>query len=486
MDGIVPWTRSRVLDRNLLSADETFDSCFLAHLNIYTVSTRKNLNPAVAQFYVKGTEARRTMTEYNSLTDCQQEFIEVLPTEMTLAEIGDELGISKAAAKSRKRRVDDKEGWAVEYRDGEWTYEAPNEPQTEEPENEIPTVTRSEGGGEIPSADELPQSFLNALQENGLTYNEIERQYGWSSKQAQKLFDRMSQAGWVIDFETVDAQGTRRWHIPDERDKRYQLGHGDGTYRFGLISDTHLGSEATHLADLHDFYDRLEERGVSVVLHAGDITDGWEIHQNQINEVHAEATGWNRMRDYCVQNYPKRDGIKTLFISGNHDRKLWRREGIRLGQMIDDRRDDLIWLGDSMARVVFAEDVDLELIHPSGGQPYTLGYRAQTLYREQPTDVRPTMTAIGHLHGRLWAAAEGVEAWYTGCWKDLTTYGRRKGHAAEIGGWDVEITVKDGEIDSMTSEFIRYPANDGERGSIEDLPDLTDVVGDVTEGSSLL
>lgn len=349
----------------------------------------------------------------------------------------------------------------------------------------LPTVTAPDTGQ--PTSEDLPNAFITALRENGLTYAEMDRRYGFGRDQAKRLLDRMSEAGWCIDFDTLDKHGTRRYYIPDERDKRYQIGDGDGTYRFGLISDTHLGSKACHLADLHDFYDRMQARGVEIVLHGGDIGDGWEVHQNQINEVVPEATGWNRLQDYCVEHYPQRDGIETFFISGNHDHKLWKRSGVRFGERLGNRRADLNWLGDSMARLVFdpANDVDLELIHPSGGQPYTLGYRAQTLYREQPTDIRPTLSAIAHLHGRLWAAAEGVEAFYTGCWKDLTTYGKRKGHAAEIGGWDVELSIVDGRVDSISTNWVSYKAEDDEHQSAAQLTDIHEMVdGEVSVDAS--
>ena len=339
-----------------------------------------------------------------------------------------------------------------------------------------------------PTTDNLADGFLERLRDNGLTYEEMERWYDLSNDQARNLLDRMREAGWVINFETLDAQGTRRWYIPKERDKRYLIGDGDGTYRFGLISDTHLGSKTCHLEDLHDFYDRLWDRGVEIVLHGGDISDGWKIHRDQINTLHGEATGWDRLLDYCVQNYPRRDGMETLFISGNHDHKLWKRSGVRFGEQLGNRREDLNWLGDSMARLVFDQknDIDLELIHPSGGKPYTLGYRAQTLYREQPTSIRPTLSSIAHLHGRLWGAAEGVETFYSGCWKDLTTWGKRKGHAAEIGGWDVELTIADGRVDNITTNWISYKSDDNKESNHK-LKNIQQMVGgDLTADASEL
>lgn len=401
------------------------------------------------------------------LTPRQQEVVDVLPA--TESELAEQFELSKSTIRDHLYNAESK-GADIEKQDDTWV--------------RTDTVSLSNADETRSGAGDLPNSFVSALRDNGLTYAAMESRYGWGKDKCQRILDRMSQSGWCIEYETIDKQGTRRWYIPDKRDKRYQIGDGDGTYRFGLISDTHLGSTATHLADLHDFYDKMQARGVDIVLHAGDISDGWEVHRNQINEVHAEATGWNRLKEYVIENYPQREGVETLFISGNHDRKLWRREGIRFSEMLDDARDNLHWLGDSMARLVFdpEHNFDLELIHPSGGQPYTLGYRAQTLYREQPTDIRPSMAAIGHLHGRMQAAAEGVESFYTGCWKDLTTYGKRKGHAAEIGGWDVQITIANGELESMTTRWESYKADaSAESGT---LPNISEFVSGATAGAS--
>lgn len=386
------------------------------------------------------------------ITPRQQEVVDELPASSE--ELSDIFGISESTVRDHIGNIR-ANGVPVGRRGDQWTLVEGSDDNDEE---ETIEVTDEDSN---PDSSQIPDRLVEALKANGLTYEDIEARFGWNKKKAKTVLDKMSASGWAIEFRTIDKHGTRQWHIADERDKTFQIGDGDGVYRFGLISDTHLGSETTHLQDLHDFYDILHDRGVDTVLHAGDITDGWEVHQNQVNELKANAIGWNRLRKYTIENYPKRPGMDTLFISGNHDRKLWRRQGIRLGKQLGKRREDLHWLGDSMARLVFdpENNVDLELIHPSGGQPYTLGYRAQTLYREQPTDMRPDMAAIGHLHGRMTASSEGVRSWYAGCWKDLTTYGKRKGHAAEIGGYDVRLTVEDGRIKSLANEFIEYPTN---------------------------
>lgn len=323
---------------------------------------------------------------------------------------------------------------------------------------------------------EIPDGIVDRLGQAGMTYEDIENEYGIKNDSARRLLQRLREQGYRVDFKETGSNGKRLFYIPNEQDKRFKAGDGDGTYEIAIISDTHLGSKAEHLEELNDFYDRAQDRGVDFVLHAGDIGDGWKVHRGHINEIKGEAAGWDRLTQYIVDNYPKREGLDTLFISGNHDHKLHRRTGLYFGERIDNKREDLHWLGDSQARVVLdpENDIDIELIHPSGGQPYTVGYRLQTLYRERGLDNRPTIAAVGHLHGSIYAETEGVFGLYAGAWKGTTTWGKRKGFQTTIGGWLVEIEVVDGEVRRFAPEWVNY----GERDSTNNfgLEDITDMI----------
>jgi len=56
------------------------------------------------------------------------------------------------------------------------------------------------------------------------------------------------------------------------------------------------------------------------------------------------------MIEYFLENYPKRDGIQTWFISGDDHEGWWtQREGVDVGKMIIERqeefnRNDLVYL----------------------------------------------------------------------------------------------------------------------------------------------
>ena len=346
--------------------------------------------------------------------------------------------------------------------------DAPEAKQVESSPPEKETSENSEKDERL----EIPNGIVDRLRNEGLTYEDIEAAYGLKNNAGRRLLQRLREEGYRIDFKETDQNGKRLFYIPKEQDKRYKAGAGDGVYHIAVVSDTHLGSKAEHLEELHDFYDRAQERDVDFVVHSGDISDGWKVHKGHINEIKGEASGWDRLTRYVVENYPERQGLDTLFISGNHDHKLQRRTGIYFGERLENKRDDLHWLGDSQATVILdaANDIDIELIHPSGGQPYTVGYRLQTLYRDRGLDQRPSIAIVGHLHGSVYAETEGVYGFYAGGWKGTTTWGKRKGFQTTIGGWFLEIEIVDGHIRRIVPEWVSYEdSGEGDNFDLEDI-----------------
>lgn len=305
--------------------------------------------------------------------------------------------------------------------------------------------------------------FVDDLRD-GMTYEDIEEEYEMGRKKAKSTIEELRASGVDIAEETVDQYGTKLYRVTDQVDDEYRWVNEDGEYEFAIISDTHLGSTGEQLGSLNNFYDRLEEAGIDVVFHAGDISDGTVknngrgVYRGHSNHLKPEAIGWNRLRDYVIENYPERDGIDTLFISGNHDHQLFKNTGIRFGKQLAEARDDLHWLGDSYANVDLGE-IDMDLVHPSGGAPYTLGYRAQTWLRDKPDEDKADITIFGHLHQFLNAETEGSQVLYAGAWQGSTPFLERKGIKPKAGGWIVEMEVDQDEEDirSWKTERVMYP-----------------------------
>jgi hypothetical protein len=73
------------------------------------------------------------------------------------------------------------------------------------------------------------------------------------------------------------------------------------------------------------------------------------------------------------------------------------------------------------------------------------------------------------------AEAEGVMGFYTGCWKDLTTYGQRRGHKASVGGWIIDLEIEHGEVRSLGTQWVTYGADSTDADyTMHDISDMVE------------
>lgn len=228
---------------------------------------------------------------------------------------------------------------------------------------------------------------------------------------------------------------------------------GAETITFGLISDTHLGNKHTQLTYLHNFYDLCAERGITDIYHAGDITDGLKMRRGHEYEVY--VTSADELKEDVVKNYPKRDGITTHFIGGNHDITIFRHVGHDICKAIAKDRDDMRYLGQDCAVVNLTPKCTLELSHPWDGSAYSISYKPQKRIEAMEADSKPNILAIGNYHKAEYLFYRNVHCFQTGCFESQTPFMRGKNLSANMGGWIVTINVdKEGTIKSIAPEFV--------------------------------
>ena len=230
---------------------------------------------------------------------------------------------------------------------------------------------------------------------------------------------------------------------------------GTDTIRFAIIGDTQIGSKYTQLSYLHRFYDICAREGIANVYHTGDITDGIKMrpgHEYELYEVSADE-----MRDDVVMHYPKREGITTHFITGNHDASLYKHVGYDIGRAIAQMRSDMRYLGRDCAVINLTPNCTLELRHPWDGTAYAISYKLQKMIEAMESDSKPNILAVGHYHKAEYIFYRNVHALQTGCFQGQTPFTRGKGISVHLGGWIVTIRVDStGTIQSFAPEFIPY------------------------------
>ena len=289
------------------------------------------------------------------------------------------------------------------------------------------------------------------------------------------IADRADVSPWRVR-EAINAARDAGYRIPEPTDGRVvlekvapapsdflheaplQLFAGD-RIKFGVASDTHLSSRECHIADLHAAYDLFAEEGITDVFHPGDITAGIGVYRHQ----HRDLAPWGHTFDeqiaYAVEHYPKRDGITTRIISGNHDVEgNAGLNGIDLCLAIANQRDDLVHGGVYSAWYELANGAKLHMLHPGGGASYADSYRPQKHAESYETGRKPNIVLFGHWHRTGFFYKRGIALLLAGAFEGTTDLATRKALGeANVGCWIVEATLADdGTLTRIKPEWVPF------------------------------
>ncbi len=243
--------------------------------------------------------------------------------------------------------------------------------------------------------------------------------------------------------------------ISRAEDNRYEiLWDGTELIRFGVVSDTHMGSTYEQNTFLHQLYDFYEEQGVKTVFHAGDISEGYYTNrQEQIYQLH--AYGEDQQAEYIIKHYPKRDGITTQFITGNHDFTHMRNGGANIGKHIARGREDMIYLGADRAVINLTPKCKIELRHPGNGTSYADSYQLQKLIESISGGDKPNAIFVGHYHKYNVTFYRNVFGFVVPAVQWQSPFMLSKNLRADVGGLMVEMWVDaTGTIKRLRHEMI--------------------------------
>lgn len=239
----------------------------------------------------------------------------------------------------------------------------------------------------------------------------------------------------------------------------------DGGYRlrFGVVSDTQLGSRQQQVTFLHQVYDRFHSEGIDVVLHAGDLVDGdGRVYPGQQFDLFRH--GFNAQLDYAIDKYPARDGIKTYLIGGNHDWSFWQRGGADILAELAKIREDIEYLGYAGAPVNL-DGIKIYLIHLKSGLTYARSYKIQKIIEQFAPAQKPDMLFAGDRHS--WAHLpmyRNVYAWQMGCFQAQTDHEKRLGLYPEIGALIVDVQYDTAGADKRDQTKLGH---EGRRSMVE-------------------
>jgi len=310
-------------------------------------------------------------------------------------------------------------------------------------------------------------SIRALLRKREMTIDEIAHHYGCTVGTA------LDSIRLAIKFGHPIARYGERYAVPKVTPqvpfsaKRHRIkSDASGAYRFGVISDTHLGSKHERLDVCEALYDWFAAEGITHVLHGGNWIDGEKSFNR--HELQDEAHGRQNQLRYMVERYPQRKGMTTLYVAGD-DHEGWynQSDGGDIGGdlerlAIEEGRNDLAYCGyvESFFTLEHArtgETSKLMLQHPGGGSAYALSYAPQKVVESFQPGEKPGVVIFGHWHKLEFANIRGIWSLQAGCVKDLDTFGRKKRLSYHVGGSILELRQGPrGEVHEATPRMRYY------------------------------
>lgn len=299
---------------------------------------------------------------------------------------------------------------------------------------------------------DTPLDVIEILKK-GVTLSELSRVLNISTKTCESVISDIKSQGYNV-LSTGDEFKISNVVVPAEN-RMTKDWNGEKVIRFALMGDTQINSKYTQLTHLHKFYDICQSEGIDTVYHTGDIDEGEQMRVGHQYECYEQGAD-DHVRE-IVRVYPKRKGITTYFITGNHDASIIKRCGYDIGYPIANQRDDMKYLGQSSAVINLTPNCTLELRHPIDGTAYAISYKTQKLIEAMSGGEKPNILAVGHYHKLEYIFYRNVHCFQTGCFQAQTPFMKGKQIAAMMGGWIVEVHVDDeGTITRLKQEYIPF------------------------------
>ena len=264
--------------------------------------------------------------------------------------------------------------------------------------------------------------------------------------------------GGIYQFKKAQIDGDLRFSVDTTYKNDYEeYNHAVGgvkTYTFMVLSDSHMGSVNEQTSFLHYLYDYAKQRKIKTVYHCGDISEGFkQSRPDHIYSLH--AVSFDEQLEHIVKTYPKRDGITTYFITGNHDHFHIQNGGANIGKAIQAQRSDMKYLGINTAVIKFGENTKVELFHPQDGSSYATSYAGQKYLDSLNGGDKPNIIFVGHHHKSIYFLYRNVHYFEVPSTHSQSDWEKGKRIQNTSGAWVITIDIdEEGTVTRIVPESI--------------------------------
>lgn len=306
--------------------------------------------------------------------------------------------------------------------------------------------------------DVLVRNTLKDLRK-GISYNELINKYNLTSLELDGLFEYLELKGYEI--KNVDDVIKLKNTYHSEKNVKPMMGELEHI-KLMVISDTHMGNVLEQRTLINKAYEEAYKRGITTVLHCGDVVDGDYRNKRPAHPYDLFAQGATQQLTNVVANFPKVSGITTYFITGSHDETHFLNGGFKMGGEISERRDDLVFLAPNQAMFYAGKSrVPILIKHPGGGCSKSLSYKAQEAINKIDEKNKPKVLLMGHYHKSYCMYYNDIYALLVPCLVNQTEFMKINDLQNIVGVVFLDLYVdKKGNIEYFNYDEVRYTDKD--------------------------
>lgn len=272
---------------------------------------------------------------------------------------------------------------------------------------------------------------------NGRSIDEFMTRFHISQEELKGVLELCKLYGKEVDV--IEEKGELVFYKPINRSAVFTKPNVDDLVHTELcvVSDTHFGSIHQQLHLLNQVYQEAYNRGITTVLHCGDVVDGNYPNRPE-NPRQQFLHGFDEQVGYVVDMYPEVAGITTKYILGSHDETHYKNGQATLDAWISRCRPDMEYLGQDYGMVTI-NGVKIFMDHPGGGSAASVSYKPQKRIEILESSYKPKILLIGHYHKSYSFVYRNVRGISVPCFCDKTQFQQKQGLLNVVGAYFLNI-----------------------------------------------
>ncbi len=295
--------------------------------------------------------------------------------------------------------------------------------------------------------------------------DETSKHFEISPNELMGLIKQLTDEGFMIStvIKDNDVQIMNKGTTDFTADNHYTIETDSNGFKVLVISDTSLGSKYQQLSFLNEVYRKAYEEGVRNVIVCGDLSAGLispkSIYYNSLFKYDTQSQA-----EYIINNFPRLEGMKTYFITGEKDHTHDLKSSESIGKMISDKRKDMIYLGPNHCTIdlihrdpenaKILEQAKILVRHPKGKIAYTLSYKPQQYISSIRSEDKVDMILHGHYLQCEKMHFRGVDEISVPGMTATTPKMKDDGINNTMGAWILDIEMKKNGIEKVIPTFI--------------------------------